>query len=270
MSNPEKAPMNTEEEIIDESYSECSDWSDLEEGEIRELVLALPALSVSERMNANEEIRQKAVVAAGLVVAAAQEAGVETGTVEPSVAAGTIEPAVSAGTIEPPLAMGTTGSAVATATTEPMIGGSGESGKKKKVGRPRKGDVAAKAGGSGEEGEVVKKARKKGSSTLTHPPEGPPICNICRKEFVSWKGVFGHLRSHKNRDYKGYQPPPTFNAAEEGFGLGTGGVDIDLNDPPMGEEEEEPSESESVPQFDLNMFPTHEEEEEEREGDKAD
>ncbi|CAN0873627.1 hypothetical protein LINGRAHAP2_LOCUS10425 [Linum grandiflorum] len=39
-------------------------------------------------------------------------------------------------------------------------------------------------------------------------PTGPPACPTCKKMFRSWKGVFGHLRMHKERPYRGAFPPP--------------------------------------------------------------
>ncbi|CAA7035690.1 unnamed protein product [Microthlaspi erraticum] len=246
--------MDPEEEINENSDDSDYVGSDIEEGEIREIVLALPAMSVSERLSAvaDEEIRKKAVAAADLVVAAAQEA------------------------------------AVAGESVGQTVDGSGEK-LKRKLGRPRKvktdhavaaADGASRAG----EGEVTKKPRKKGSSVLTNPPKGPPRCNICRRNFGSWKAVFGHLRSHKNRGYHGFLPPPSFNAAEEGFGgtvaasssgggfgFGTGGLGIDLNADPVEEGEkaqETGSGSGTTPKFDLNRSPPQDGEEEEKE-DKA-
>lgn len=247
--------MDTEEEINENSDDSDYVWSDKEEGEIRELVLALPALSVSERLNAAEEIRRNAVLAADLVVAAAQEAAVRGEDVGQT------------------------------------VDGSGER-MKKKFRRTRKGKlddaVASADGASGSsttgagDGELVKKPKKKGSSVLTNPPKGSPKCNICGRKFISWKAVFGHLRAHKDRGYQGFLPPPRFNAAEEGFGgtvaassgggglgFGTGGLGIDLNADPVEEEEkgeETESGSGSAPKFDLNRSPPQDEEEKE---DKA-
>ena len=186
MSNPEKSKIAEEEnENFDESdYL----WSD-EEGDIREIVLGLPALRLRESLNVDESIRNEAVSAAKLIVAAAKEA---TGNTEQS-ASGTGD----------------------VSGTPEII----------KVGKPRVLlEALAEASGSTPigvtttEGEVVKKPRKKGSTQLTHLPQGPPMCNVCGKGFASWKAVFGHLRQHKDRGYLGFLPPPTFNAAEEGFG----------------------------------------------------
>ncbi|CAH2076608.1 unnamed protein product [Thlaspi arvense] len=245
MSNPEKAKMDADEEINENSDGSYYMWSDEEEGEIRELVLALPALTVSERLNADELIRNEAIVAAQLLLLAAQEAP---------------------------------------ATTEQGVEASAENVQKPKLGRPREvnlGGAVAAAGASGPtalgsavEEEPAKKLKKKCSSKLHYPPPGPPRCNICGRNFVSWKVVFGHLRAHKDRGYHGFLPPPVFNAAEEarlaavnasssGWGLGSGtcGLDIDLNVDPA-EEEEEETEPEATPKFDLNRSPPHEEEEE--------
>ncbi|XP_050229384.1 uncharacterized protein LOC126678533 [Mercurialis annua] len=39
-------------------------------------------------------------------------------------------------------------------------------------------------------------------------PKSEPICSLCGKRFASWKGVFGHLRAHPERDWRGAFPPP--------------------------------------------------------------
>ncbi|CAF2067662.1 hypothetical protein Bca4012_086489 [Brassica carinata] len=243
MSDPEKTKVNTEERINENSDESDYLWSDEEEeGEMREIVLALPALSLSD---VDQVTRQKAVAAADLLIAAAQEAAVTKDNMEQE------------------------------------VGGSGGTVKKKKARRPRTvmlDDLADVAGASGSEATVsageeepAKKPRKKGSPKLINPPEGPPKCNVCGRSFLSWKAVFGHLRAHRDRGYSGFLPPPTFNAAVEasggdvaascgggGFGLGTGGLKIDLNADPIDEEEEECGTT--TPKFDLNRSPPQDEE----------
>ncbi|CAF2146798.1 unnamed protein product [Brassica rapa] len=244
MSDPEKTKVNTEEKINENSDESDYLWSDEEEeGEMREIVLALPALSLSD---ADEITRQKAVAAADLLVAAAQEAAVTKGNMD-----------------------------------QQGFGGSGETAKKEKSRRPRTvmlDDLADVAGASGSkatvsagEEEPAKKPKKKGSPKLINPPEGPPKCNVCGRSFLSWKAVFGHLRSHRDRGYSGFLPPPTFNAAvkasggdvaascgDGGLGLGTGGLNIDLNVDPIDEVEE--CGTGSTPKFDLNRSPPQDEE----------
>ncbi|KAL8500252.1 hypothetical protein ACS0TY_020019 [Phlomoides rotata] len=41
-------------------------------------------------------------------------------------------------------------------------------------------------------------------------------CSLCDKTFFTPKALFGHMRSHRGRGWKGTHPPPMFNA-EEGF-----------------------------------------------------
>ncbi|KAG7544939.1 Zinc finger C2H2 superfamily [Arabidopsis suecica] len=259
MSNPEKSKV-TEEDIIENSDESDYLWSD-EEGDIREIVLALPALRLSESLHVDENVRNEAVAAANLIVAAVKEAA---------------------------------GKADQTASGTGNVSGSPKS---KKIGRPRvllEAEAAASGstaiGTTSTEREVVKKPRRKGSTQLTHLPQGPPMCNVCGKGFASWKAVFGHLRQHKDRGYLGFLPPPTFNAAEEGFGgvatvsstVGVatasagGGVAtasaaggefgtctaagwIDLNKDPI---EEEDKATGSKRKFDLNRSPPPDDEEE--------
>lgn len=45
---------------------------------------------------------------------------------------------------------------------------------------------------------------------LVDPPTlRDPICIVCSKQFGSWKAVFGHMRSHPGRHWRGVFPPPT-------------------------------------------------------------
>ncbi|XP_030464062.1 uncharacterized protein LOC115683646 [Syzygium oleosum] len=55
------------------------------------------------------------------------------------------------------------------------------------------------------EGEGLKKKRKK---VAFEGPELPKPCSICSRPFSSWKALFGHMRSHKDRQWRGVFPPP--------------------------------------------------------------
>ncbi|XP_038882231.1 zinc finger protein ZAT4-like [Benincasa hispida] len=110
------------------------------------------------------------------------------------------------------------------------------------------------------------KGKKKGE--LIDPPSTEPKCATCGKTFGSWKAVFGHLRSHPEREYRGAFPPPKIweemlrqetarrQHADEGSsghvegaaaGMSGRGIEIDLNDP------EEPEADKDEFPFDLNM-----------------
>ncbi|KAL1215619.1 Zinc finger protein ZAT3 [Cardamine amara subsp. amara] len=259
MSSPEKKNVDDTEAEKEDADEQCSDGEEEEEFPTREIVLGLPALSISQNFGVssgaeeiNEEearLMEQAVVAAKLVIAAAEEA----------------------------------------VTKGKNDGGGGSSKKKKKkknVNRMRKiTDINDEAGGTGE-GETKKPRRK--ASVLTNPPPGPPTCNVCGRGFGSWKAVFGHLRSHKDRNYQGFSPPPTFSAAAERFTIpgansvfvlvtagegssGAGGgsasggeggrrLEINLNVDPE-EKEDEVTEAEAVAKFDLNKSPPKDEEE---------
>ncbi|XP_006409266.2 uncharacterized protein LOC18026254 [Eutrema salsugineum] len=194
--------MVTEEEINERSDDNGYLWC-VEEGEIGEILCALPALNVSERLNMEEAGLHNVVVAAELVMAAAEEVDVSKGEMEQKVN-------VSKGEMEQ------------------TVDAIGENTKNTKLGRRSRmdelDDAAGASGstaiGSAGEEEPAKKAKKKGTSQLHAPPQGPPKCNICRRDFISWKAVFGHLRAaHKDHGYQSFLPSPTFNSTEEGFGV---------------------------------------------------
>ncbi|XP_050140665.1 uncharacterized protein LOC126616639 [Malus sylvestris] len=44
------------------------------------------------------------------------------------------------------------------------------------------------------------------SSTISNMK---PVCCVCGKNFPSMKSLFGHMRSHPEREWRGIQPPPT-------------------------------------------------------------
>ena len=45
--------------------------------------------------------------------------------------------------------------------------------------------------------------KKRKASDLKDPPMGEPTCPECNKTFSSWKAVFGHMKMHPQRDYRG-------------------------------------------------------------------
>lgn len=83
------------------------------------------------------------------------------------------------------------------------VGGSGSGGSGLRLGsgnvnakkRAREGAAAAPAAGGGNQGEVN--------------------CSVCGKGFLTSKALFGHMRSHPDRGWKGAHPPPSFKAEEE-------------------------------------------------------
>ncbi|MED6133788.1 hypothetical protein PIB30_031449 [Stylosanthes scabra] len=57
--------------------------------------------------------------------------------------------------------------------------------------------------------------RKRKASEVKDPPRGTPTCPVCNKTFGSWKGAFGHMRKHPERQYRGFFRPPTFDAEHD-------------------------------------------------------
>ncbi|XP_016199014.1 uncharacterized protein LOC107639974 [Arachis ipaensis] len=138
---------------------------------------------------------------------------------------------------------------------------------------------------------IIGPIKRRKASEIMDPPSGTPTCPICSKTFSSWKGAFGHMRKHPDRQYRGFFKPPTFApssskaatnasgnrheaAGEEGSSaasgeVGEGGASpavrnllFDLNHPVEGVKDEE--EGKIILGFDLNE-PAVEEEEEEKE-----
>lgn len=71
---------------------------------------------------------------------------------------------------------------------------------------------AVKGAGSSSSAKTGKQKRKSGELDA---PKGEPRCPLCGSRFGSWKGYFGHLRVHPERDWSGAFPPPTFDPGEE-------------------------------------------------------
>ncbi|OIV94885.1 hypothetical protein TanjilG_22083 [Lupinus angustifolius] len=107
--------------------------------------------------------------------------------------------------------------------------------------------VQGSVGAGRDQGRASGKRRK--VSDVKDPPSGKPTCPLCHKEFQSWKGAFGHMRKHPERQYRGFHKPPSFSTplslpagAGEGSRTGedraaattqppSGGVLFDLNQP---------------------------------------
>lgn len=144
------------------------------------------------------------------------------------------------------------------------------------------GKKRGRGGDGGEQQQVVKAAKKKGE--LTEVPKGEPKCATCNKVFKSWKALFGHLRSHPERTYRGALPPPTaaeldirrcqqqlastlLTVAQEVAATTTAstsrrGLEIDLNIQPSSDDGGSPDNTGSGVGFDLNIEPPPESDDE--------
>ncbi|KAJ6995665.1 hypothetical protein NC653_012498 [Populus alba x Populus x berolinensis] len=96
-------------------------------------------------------------------------------------------------------------------------------------------------------------------------PDSEPTCSTCGRTFASWKAVFGHMRAHPDRGWRGAFPlrNDTLNQMKqdrghEAAGSSTNRRNFDLNTEPPRESESN-SGSSSPPssgnRFDLNKPP---------------
>jgi len=45
-----------------------------------------------------------------------------------------------------------------------------------------------------------------------------PTCSLCKKKFPTKNALYGHMRSHKNRDFKGLNPPTEYHKEDQDDG----------------------------------------------------
>ncbi|KAH6760005.1 C2H2-like zinc finger protein [Perilla frutescens var. hirtella] len=108
------------------------------------------------------------------------------------------------------------------------------------------GGVAA-AGALGIGGSPPGRKRVREAGGGDQPGEGGANehpCSVCGKSYGSLKALFGHMRKHPDRGWKGVHPPPAFRAEEEFADLRAQAADAqdegtesdyrvpDLNQPP--------------------------------------
>lgn len=68
----------------------------------------------------------------------------------------------------------------------------------------------AKRSRAGDEGAGSSGAKPRKPQEFDAPDVASP-CSVCGRRFGSWKALFGHMRSHPEREWRGIHPPPKFN-----------------------------------------------------------
>ncbi|PON50007.1 Zinc finger, C2H [Parasponia andersonii] len=126
----------------------------------------------------------------------------------------------------------------------PLVGLGGAGGIQ--VGGSAEGSGAVHHEVGGERGPGGRPKRK--ATEIVAPAGVAPVCSVCRRDFGSWKALFGHMRSHPNREWRGAFPPPVAqkpaaegdqgppagnqaaaSAGSQGSGVAAGRLSIDLN-----------------------------------------
>lgn len=80
------------------------------------------------------------------------------------------------------------------------------------VGRSKEGSRKRRSqnGEPGESSNTVQRTKRKGGTVVAGVL---PICSVCKRNFASFKGLFGHSRTHSKlqRPWKGAYPAPIYN-----------------------------------------------------------